>query len=58
MCAFNSRRSGFLVTVIGGYLFRRFDASVEASVARFPKFVRYSRPHLHELWKAKGTAMF
>src|SRR5581483_8857557 len=34
---------------------RQLDASAEAPVARFPKFVRYLRPHLHELRKAKGN---
>jgi hypothetical protein len=30
-----------------------FDASVAAPVSRIPKFVRYSRPHFHELRNAK-----
>ena len=33
-------------------------ASFEASVARFPKFVRLSRPHFRELRKAKGNCNY
>jgi hypothetical protein len=33
----------------------RVDASVEAPASRIPKFVRYSRPHFHELRNAKGN---
>ena len=36
----------------------QLDVSVETSVALFPKFVRYLRPHLHELRKARATAIF
>jgi hypothetical protein len=46
---------GFLATIAGGS-FRRLNAGVEASTARFPKFVRHPRPHLHELRKAKGSS--
>jgi hypothetical protein len=34
---------------------QELDASVEAPVACFPKFVRYSRPHFRELRKAEGN---
>jgi hypothetical protein len=37
---------------------RQLDVSVETSFARFPKFVCYSRPHFHELRKAKGNRIF
>ena len=33
-------------------------ASFEASVARFPRFVRLSRPHFRELRKAKGNCNY
>jgi hypothetical protein len=38
--------------------YRQLDVSVETSVARFPKFVCHSRPHFHELRKAKGNRIF
>jgi hypothetical protein len=52
------RRSGFFVTVVqrDAKASSRVNASVEASTARFPKFVRSLRPHLHELRKAKGSS--
>jgi hypothetical protein len=37
---------------------RQLDISVEMSAARFPKFVRNSRPHFRELRKAKGNSNF
>jgi hypothetical protein len=37
---------------------RQLDISVEMSTARFPKFVRHSRPLFRELRKAKGSSGF
>ena len=51
---------GLLVTITGRMRKHscRLDASVEATVARIPKFVRYSRPHFHELRNAQGNSNF
>jgi hypothetical protein len=50
-------RSGFVVTIPARCKASSpVNASVEASTARFPKFVRHPRPHFHELRKAKGSS--
>jgi hypothetical protein len=52
--------TGLFVSVTGAARQHRhqFDISVGISVARFPQFVLYSRPHPHELRKAKGNCNF
>jgi len=55
----------FVVSLVTGLschhrrqIIHRLDTSVGVSVARFPKFVRYPRPHFRELRKAQGNCDF